>query len=336
MQMPVPDCAKFVQPGYRIWGASMIRDDQGICHVYYSRWPSKFPFNAWVSHSEIAHAISDDPLGPYEFTDVSLPARGTPYWDGMCTHNPTVHRFDGKYYIYYMGNTGNLAVVDDPNDLNWIHRNHQRIGVAAADSPYGPWRRKDSPLIDISDDQAAPDSLCVSNPSVTQKPDGNFLMVYKAIGKKRPLPFGGPVVHRIAEAEHPTGPFTKRSESILTVENNDFPAEDPFLWYQDDEKLYYIIIKDMGGTFIGKGKTLALFCSENGYEWKLAENPIASDLMINWQSGQERYFRLERPQLWLHNGQPAVLFVAVMRDDGSTFFVTIPLKSDHETENPVT
>jgi hypothetical protein len=30
--------------------------------------------------------------------------------------------------------------------LNWTHRNHQRIGVAIADSPNDTWQRFDQPL----------------------------------------------------------------------------------------------------------------------------------------------------------------------------------------------
>lgn len=35
-----------------------------------------------------------------------------------------------------MGNVGDGIVP--PKSLNWTHRNHQRIGVAIADSPAGP------------------------------------------------------------------------------------------------------------------------------------------------------------------------------------------------------
>ena len=34
----------------------------------------------------------------------------------------------------------------------WVHRNHQRIGVATADHPGGPWTRRDTPLLDVGPD----------------------------------------------------------------------------------------------------------------------------------------------------------------------------------------
>jgi hypothetical protein len=102
---PAPKSAQFSDPEYYIWCGSMVRDDAGKCHLFYSRWPRKLGFDAWASHSEIAHAVSDNPLGPYRHKDVAFPPRGKEFWDGLCTHDPTVMRFGSKYYLYYMGNT---------------------------------------------------------------------------------------------------------------------------------------------------------------------------------------------------------------------------------------
>jgi hypothetical protein len=163
----------------------------------------------------------------------------------MYTHNPTVHFFNGKYYLYYAGNFGDGKITSP--QLNWTHRNNQRIGVAIADDPNGPWTRFDKPLIDISADTTAHDAQMVANPSVTQMPDGRFLMVYKAVARKKPQPFGGPVVHLTAIADRPEGPFVKQNKPVFTAENVDFPAEDPYVWYQDN--CYYAIVKDMNGAF---------------------------------------------------------------------------------------
>lgn len=88
---------------------------------------------------------------------MALGVRGAEYWDGLCTHNPTIHKFDGKYYLYYMGHTGDGKLLGSPGkeDLNWIHRNNQRVGLAVADSPNGPWTRFEEPLMDVSEDDAA-------------------------------------------------------------------------------------------------------------------------------------------------------------------------------------
>jgi predicted GH43/DUF377 family glycosyl hydrolase len=319
----VPESAKFINDSFFIWGGSLVksRHDEKY-HLFYSRWPRKLGMNAWVTHSEIAHAISDSPFGPFEFKSIALPARGEKYWDGLVTHNPTIHFFDGKYYLYYMGNTGDGRANKD--GLNWTHRNNQRIGIAIAENPNGPWNRFSKPLIDVSPDTLAHDALMVSNPSVTKMADGKYLMVYKAVAKKGKMPFGGPVVHLTAIADNPEGPFIKQLKPVFTAQNLDFPAEDPFVWY--DDKCYYAIVKDMNGAFTGAGRSLALFCSEDGLNWKKASHPLVSKLEIAWENEtKQKVIALERPQLFFENGEMIALLCAVNENITHSFNVQIPL-----------
>ncbi|MEO0732321.1 MAG: glycoside hydrolase family protein [Bacteroidota bacterium] len=321
--------AKFVNDTMSIWGGSLVKGDDGQYHMYYSRWPKRLGW-AWVTDSEIAHATADNPFGPFTFRDVVLPRRGAEYWDGMCTHNPTIHRFGDKYYLYYMGNTGDGQVPSSPGNLviNILHRNNQRIGVAVADSPYGPWERFDEPVIDVSTDTTALDALMTSNPSVTKRPDGGYLMVYKAVGKKLPGKWRGPVVHCVATSDNPTGPFKKYDQPVFTAEGFDFPAEDPSIWYQDGK--YRAIVKDMNGAFTDAGRSLVLFDSEDGFDWQLAEKPLLSRLEINWSDGtKQEVDHLERPQLYLENGKPVALLCAsdIVDENGvlQSFNVQIPV-----------
>jgi hypothetical protein len=309
------------------WGTSPIKGKDGKYHVFYSRWHKKYSFNAWVTHSEIAHGVSNKALGPYKFSDVALPERGSGYWDGHYTHNPHIHYFDGKYYLYYAGNYGDRVNIQ--NGLNMSHRNHQRIGVAIADSPYGPWKRFDKPLIDVSPDPNAHDALMMANPSVSKMPDGRYLMVYKAVAKRKPLPFGGPVVHLCAVADKPEGPFVKMNKPVFTIEGSHFPAEDPYIWYQDN--CFYAIVKDMHGEFTKKGRSLALFYSVDGFDWKPAKNVLVSTLQFTFKNGQTvKLDHMERPQLLIEKGVPKALFLACdSLEDGvvkHTFNVHIPLK----------
>ena len=321
---PIPKKAVFQDSTYYIWGASPIKGEDGRYHLYYSRWDKKYGFKAWVTHSEIAHAVSDNLFGPYHFADVALPERGADYWDGHTTHNPTIHKFGGKYYLYYMGNRGDRV---NTLGLNWTHRNNQRIGVAIASTPDGPWERFDTPLVDASVDSMAADALAVNNPSVTLRPDGKYLMVYKAIGRKKPLPFGGPVVHMTALADSPKGPFKKNPNPVFTSENSTFAAEDPYIWMQNGR--YYAIVKDMKGVFTHHGRSLALFTSEDGIDWKQAAHALVSDLHLNWEGGiKDSISHLERPQLYMENGIPKALFLAVtpLTPKNHTYNVHIPLK----------
>lgn len=324
---PTPETARFADPDYYIWCGSVTLGDDRKYHMYYSRWPRKLGFNAWVTHSEIAHAVADSPQGPFKHAGVVLPRRGREYWDGLNTHNPTILRSGDRYYLYYMGNTGD----DQPmKTLNWTHRNNQRIGVAVAESPYGPWQRFDQPLVDVSADPDAPDALLASNPAVARRPDGGYLMVYKAVAIKRPMPFGGPVVHLTATSDSPTGPFTKQLKPIFTSPGVDFPAEDPFVWYDYEAARYLAVVKDFKGHFTKAGQSLALWESENGLDWKLSAHPLVSPVEILWQSGRRQKLNsLERPQLLFGpDGRPHSLLVAVDEEESRphSYNVQIPLK----------
>lgn len=320
----IPESAKFINDSFYIWGGSLVKSRlDNKYHLFYSRWPKKFGMLAWVTHSEVAHAVSDFPFGPFTHKKIALPRRGANYWDGMVTHNPTIHFFNGKYYLYYMGNTGDGKY--NPQGLNWRHRNNQRIGVAVADNPEGPWNRFDTPLIDVSPDSLAHDALMVSNPTITKTPDNKYLIVYKAVAKKNSMPFGGPVVHLTAISDNPEGPFTKQMKPIFTALNNDFPAEDPYVW--NEGSIFYAIVKDMNGAFTNAGRSLALFCSKDGLNWKKAKNPLVSTLEINWESGlNQKVTALERPQLFFEEGKLVALLCAVNETLEHSYNIQIPLK----------
>lgn len=329
---PIPAGAVFREPGYQIWCSALTQDDQGLYHLFYSRWPRPLEHRAWVTHCEIAHAVSKDLFGTFTPVGIALPERGKPYWDGLCTHNPTILRAkDGKYYLYYMGNTGDRV---DQKPLNWTHRNNQRIGVAVAAHPNGPWARFDKPVLDVSPDPEAPDALMVSNPAVTQRQDGGFLMIYKAVAKTKPGIGGGPVTFMVALSDSPTGPFVKTMRTIFTTEELGVVAEDPCVWTGEDR--YWSIIRIDGSvedsdgktTFVKKGRSLVLFQSFDGLRWEPAKHPKIADLTVKYAGRQEEMCCIERPQIFFENGRPVAILFSSTKDtknsDGS-FAVRIPL-----------
>jgi hypothetical protein len=211
----------------------------------------------------------------------------------------------------------------------WVHRNNQRIGVAVADDPNGPWTRLDKPLIAPSPDFV--DALCCTDPTVTSRPGGGCVMVYKAVDKQKPLPFGGPVLLVAATSDSPTGPFTKHREPVFQKEGVMFAAEDPFIW--SDGRRCWAIIKDQGGFYTdqgGKGRSLVLFESPDGLKWSLAPHPFITAPEVLWQDhGLQKLAQLERPQIWLDHGVPAFLFCGADETEHKTasFNVHIPLKA---------
>ena len=323
MMQPLPATAVMREEGYFVWGGSIVKGEDGLYHLFYSRWPKNTYFSGWVTHSEIAHATAPSPTGPWTHRGVSLPKRGVEFWDGLCTHNPCIRKFDGKYYLYYTGNTGDGKAM---KKLNWTHRNNQRIGVAVADSPFGPWRRFDKPIIDVSADKSAPDSLMMSNPAITQRPDGVYELIYKAVGQRKKLPFGGPVVHLSATSKSPTGPFVKDLKPIFTDGKANFPAEDPCMFTLGGK--VYAALKDQNGYFVPqKGRSLVLLEKGGDGVWKPASHALITGTILRYESGEVQNLRyLERPQIYIEDGRPVALCCAVgTLDMKDTFNVQIPL-----------
>ena len=77
------DPALFVHDStYYNWCNSIIKDDDGTYHLFYSRWPKSIGFYSWLTHSEIAHATASKPEGPYRMGKTVLKARKG-YWDSV-------------------------------------------------------------------------------------------------------------------------------------------------------------------------------------------------------------------------------------------------------------
>ncbi|HML74128.1 MAG TPA: glycoside hydrolase family protein [Anaerohalosphaeraceae bacterium] len=335
MVQPVPMTHGFHQDGYFVWCGAPVQGDDGRYHLFYSRWPvSKGFAPGWAIWSEIAYAIADCPEGPYQFVNVALPARGLnpatgqKYWDGDVTHNPYILRKKGKYYLYYMGNHGDGTYAG--------HRNNQRIGLAIAENPGGPWSRFDAPIVDISPDKSAFDSLCVTNPAVAIQPDGGVLLIYKAVQIVEGKLMGGNVRFGAAKADRIEGPYIKIPGRIFESGNqNDAKqwmlAEDPFIWYsQRYGNKYYAIVRDVTGTFCGANGGLALFQSLDGLDWKPAKYSKVLGTYFKKSDDSFSESRVERPFLLFdENEVPIYLFGAT---DGYepkgriSYNVQIPLK----------
>lgn len=317
MLQPIPAHAVFQLEGWYVWCGSMVRTADGTCYLFFSRWPKHLGYQAWVTHSEVGVAIADNPLGPYRFHGVALSGAGGEAWDADVIHNPAILEVDGRYYLYYMGTRG-------PGGF-WDYRNRQRIGVAIADHPLGPWKRFDRPLIDVS--AGCWDSLMVSNPSCTVGPDGRVYMVYKGVGDG-PMPKGGAVVAGVAIADHPAGPFRKHPTPIIVNPDNPWAVEDPFIWY--DAPRFYCLIKDFQGYFAHSERSvLVLFESDDAIHWRPTAQPLAVRRRLVWEDGRvQDVAALERPYIWFDSGQPAVLFLACVPDPSHecSFNVHVPLR----------
>lgn len=330
-----PRTPAFESEGYWVWGSSIVKGEDGKYHMFVSRFPKSLPFHpGWMIASEIVHATSDTPEGPYKFSDIALPARGAQYWDGRSTHNPRILKYQNKYYLIYMGSTHPFAnptyeqlTLDSPWCI--IGRSNKRIGLAVADSPYGPWKRFDEPILKTKPNTFY--SFLTSNPSPIIQEDGSVMMIFKGrtyIGDNK----FSDMALGMAYAPSIEGPYKvlNNDQPIFQV-NGQGEAEDPFLW--KDNKGYHAIFKDHVSKFTGEQGGGVMAHSKDGIRWTVDKDPKAYSRTVEWEDGKvEMQGQLERPFLLFENGKATYAFFATMNGPGGfenatkSWNMVIPIK----------
>lgn len=305
---PVSDFEKKLKPvgraleleGYYVWCNTPIKAPDGKIHVFFSRWDAQKKMSGWINGCEIAHAVADSAESTFTVTGTVLqPRPGN--WDATTCHNPFITAFNGKYYLYYMGNSNGKT-------------NTKRIGVAVAGSLYGPWQRQDTPILQPGNNGSW-DDHCTTNPSVIYH-NHQYFLYYKSWNTKDYNSESGPVKgnrkYGLAVAYQPEGPFIKYNGNPVinfSSRGNNAQLEDAFVWHENNR--FHMLARDMGyynheyGIIINTGdgkkwsKPEIAFYQANKY---INQPPAPSHL--------SRYGRFERPQLLIENGKPAYLFTA--------------------------
>jgi hypothetical protein len=348
-------------PDQFVWGGSVVKGEDGRYHMFFSMFdagPGKPPFrDAWLLSSKIAHAVSDQPHRGFIFQSVILRGAGEEgnpeAWDAQTVHNPHIRKFNGRYYLYYIGSRdpGEQPPGSPGSGLRKRDRIQQvqKIGLITCDSLEdlisGRFARPESPLLsprtrvkagDVIDPSPpgtvpGPDNLVVVNPSVVFRPsDGKYLLYFK--GNLYDPEWRG--VHGVALGDGPAGPFEARDEFVFDLRMPDgrlAKAEDPFVWYHVKSRLFYAVFKDFSGRFTGGPAGLALMRSEDGIRWETAPDPLFSPLELRFTDGTVLSLaHLERPQLLTDDvGNPIAFYAAGSilpvggKTDGSTFNVQI-------------
>jgi hypothetical protein len=326
--LAIPVDGGFRDDNWCIWCGSGIRGEDGRYHLFASRWSKRTAFSAnWLTNSEIVRAVADRPEGPYHFQEIVLPARGAGFWDGLMTHNPTIHVHDGRYLLFYVGTTFDGPVPesgqlthDDPRRVQ--ARANQRIGLAIADDPAGPWTRFDEPVLQPADNGW--DRLMVTNPAPVIHDDGSVLLYYKSTNDDR-----SPLAYGLARTERPEGPYERvLDEPIFGGGENRPSYEDAYVWQTDSG--YHMIFNDLRGAFTGEDHAGGYAVSSDGLAWQVSGK--AYSRTVCWNDGTTtRQGSLERPQLLIEDGRPSHLFAATADGPGGfsraehTWNVAIPL-----------
>jgi beta-xylosidase len=300
----------FRMEGYFVWDGSLIRDDDGRYHLFASRWPEDKGMRRWLTDSKVVRAESDSPTGPFEFKE-QLDVLNEQPWAANMAHNPRTYRIGDTYYLYYIGTHWgefDVEAARDGDRSQWEGiRFNQRIGIASAPHPSGPWTPyAGNPVLEPRPD--CWDAKITVNPSVEVLPSGQILMIYKST-----LDMGQPLILGAAIADQPEGPFERTGPSPLFEDN----VEDPCFWEEDGRQ--WMLVKDMTGKVCGVRHAGVLYHSTDGLNWELAEPSLAYDLMLRWQDGEAVEARyVERPFVYLEDGKPRCLLNAVLYGDQSS------------------
>ncbi len=312
----------FKTDGYFNWGASILKGKDGKYHMFYSRWKKEYSFLGWLTYSEIAHAVSKTPYGPWKYMETVLKGRGKGYWDAITAHNPKIKYFDGKYYLYYCStNMGDLEYTDEDlietshagyNHRYWkILRPNQRTGVAVSESLNGPWKRQDKPLIEPS----GPITTLTVNPAIDKGKDGRYYLVVKG---DKPNETRFIRNQAVAVSDYPDGPFEMQSTPVIDY----IDTEDMSIWYDEGrERFYGVFHSNNDGQFIG------LITSTDGINWKKAADYWMMPKKILMADGSfEVADRLERPFIYFEDGEPRVLSLAARKGDES-YNIQVPIRN---------
>ncbi|MBT29288.1 MAG: glycosyl hydrolase family 43 [Thalassobius sp.] len=285
-----------------VWGTSPIKAPNGKTHVFFSRWPASKRMGGWINSCEIAHAVADNPEGPFEYVETVLKPRAG-MWDATTCHNPTIKFIDGKYCLFHMGNSNGKT-------------NTKRVGLAIADSLEGPWKRSDKPLLEAGEGEVW-DNHCTSNPSVIKHPNGQYWLYYKSWNTldyenaKNPN-IRGNRKYGLAIADKLEGPYIKyEGNPIIDYSElgDNTQLEDAYVWIEEGK--FKMIARDMGIYNHEVGLYLE---SDDGINWskpQIGYLPVRDYIKEPpGPSHLRKYGRFERPQLLLENDKPTYLFVA--------------------------
>lgn len=298
---PVSEQSGFRMEGYWVWGGSVIKEDS-LYHMFASRWikDSKFPEN-YRENSEIIRATSISPTGPYEFREVVIGERDSVFWDSNMAHNPTIHKINNEYVLFYIGSDFSTRLPETGALL-------RRTGYAVSKSIDGPWVRSDKPLI-------ATES---NNPAIIQYNE-KILLMYRDHELRVFL----------AESDSYRGSFKMVNDNVWPISR----VEDFYLYRVKDR--IYMICEDNAGEISGMERWgVSLHSDDCGFTWKKSDPLVFYDHDLVYDNGDIlRCTRRERPQLIIDDGLITHLITAIY-DGNNSWCQPVGFSKALKTSNP--
>ncbi len=197
-----------------------------------------------------------------------------PHWlTNSDNTNPTMHRYKDKYLLFYTCTTysGDLHMVANPTIINppkmLKARANQRIGLAIASSPAGPWIRQDKLILEPCPGKR--DALMTTDAAPCVGKDGSIMLIYKSTVASRTC-YGWEL--KLPVALMPLLNARLMSLFLISIENHDH-VEDGYLWQQNGK--YNLLMKDMNGGLSGETYTGVHATSADGKRCELSQSAKA-------------------------------------------------------------
>jgi hypothetical protein len=230
--------------------------------VFFARAPEAI--SNWTTSGEIAHAVADQPEGPYTVVGTVLKGRGSGYWDGLGLINPRIYKVDGTYALFY------TACEKLPSGKQYgMHKD--KIGLLISDDLYD-WSRanKGEPVLAPALDSHAWDRYVTNNASLVRHPDTGAYWLYYRGGMPREVGIHDSI--GLAISQSLAGPYlrVKGNPVVNAVERTNVCGEpfrgfeDPHVWVEKGK--FHMLVHDLGYDPEENGGWY--FESDDGVNWR--------------------------------------------------------------------
>jgi len=303
------------EEGWHVWGSHVVFDEaDSLWHMVASIYPrNQSFFSIWLLDARIIHATARTYWGPFcrgpGTYQVVLDHGAEDAWD-RSVMNPKLVRdpSTGLWLLFYTGSSyaGPWPVAGRPLPPTQGAQASQRIGVASAACPAGPYQRLGAPLLQTR--PSSWDARILSNPTITALRNGSLLMVYKSSNPAGANTTQTQVCLGAARADHWAGPWVRvRDDPILPCPQHSFEAEDPVIWHDAQRQgVVHMVFKDFGGFFTHAGYSGAhAYSGDEGLTWTVSQPALAYSTTHTWEDGVvRRMHEQERAQVILSRTGP--------------------------------
>ena len=344
-----PDCSVLrVLPaaptsGYRpsntdAWGASILKDDDGLYHMWVSVIDHNCDIEYWARNSKVIHATSSNPEGPYSYQAEAFP---------VMAHEVDVKRGPNNNWVAFLtagvDSDGHLAYSDygaacicnpstqQPTSSCDYGASTEPTVICTASSPYGPWS---DPIV-ILEPSSLLDGIDANFSAVVHE-DGSL------IGLWRTYPSGSQVHWVTASNYLDPASYTwqEQETSLFPAPYDGFTSEgleDMFVYYDENRDVYHAIFHDMvaqdGAPFYdGLGHAY----STDGVNWTYSGEATTSH--VHFTNGTTTTSARARPHFLIEDGQITHLISAEQFDDNDWSYTLVePIENTivHTTEHPL-